>query len=854
MTSTDPSHEHVTSFQKLKFLKTMAEVLVSSLAGSVLGRVVTFAVEHGWNEVVSDNNVRDELEKLQRLLAPMRAVFVDAEKKQCTSSSNALKVWQQNLQDVMYDIDDIVDDASTEALKFQVNDGALNQLKYRIISPIELCGRIRECREKLDEITANAMHLGLHLGAGDGQCSNERQRESYSFVYQPDIIGRDDARDKIVHGILSAKHDDVFVFPLHGLAGIGKTALAKMVYHDPRVRDGFSSRRMWACVSIKFDLKRILQDIIESATGESCKHLNLEHLQRKLREILQNGSYFLVLDDMWTENRNEWEELRNLLSGSRGSIILVTTRKYSVADMVRSSDSWQVEPLPFEKCMEIFTRVAFKHGDEKNHPRLVKIGESIVKKCAGVPLLIKAFGSVLFRTSDERQWLRFQNDSLWKIIKGDDDVLHVLMLSYDALPADLRPCFSYLSIFPKTYEYYRRSIIMLWKAQGLLPLENLSEETDQGNWYIDRLVGSSFFQDPLITFDGSMPHCKMHDLLHHIGRCVLELDSELATVSCEKTQVPETVRHLVWDGEELSHEQEFPMHITKARKARTFACSDNHGSVSGRFLEVLLSKFLLLRVLIISEVSIDELPDSIGSLKHLRYLDLTWNRSLKFLPNSICELINLETLDLYRSDQLAELPTHVNKLISLRYLSLSFKQKQLPEAGLGGWASLTSLQLHSCSELTSLTDGIGCLTALEMLWISDCLKLPCLPAAMKNLSALRELLIDNCPELDLTDKEEAMNGLQSLGSLQIVGLPKLERLPDAFCSASASLRCLLIEQCPKLRELPDCMQHRTDLRVFIQGCPSISRKWMELADKDCHLPVKSSWRNRAYVKQQPPLQ
>ncbi|XP_006661639.1 putative disease resistance protein RGA1 [Oryza brachyantha] len=827
----------------------MAEVLLSSFAVSILGKIVSFVSEHSLNENKSDISVHKELRKLQKSLQSINGVLLDAERKQ--STSDALKEWLRNLKDVVYDIDDILDDVSTEALKRRVDKGMVTQtkclhiyrfkLRRKLLRKKILSSRIREVCEKLNEVAIYRKDFGLTDWAMAGQCSEEPQRESYSFVYQADIIGRDDARDEIIREILRASEcHDLFVLPLLGLGGIGKTALAKMVYHNQQIRERFC-KILWACVSNKFNLKRILQDIIESATGESCKHLNLEQIQKKLRGILQNGNYFLVLDDMWTHNINEWRELRNLLSsGARASVIIVTTRKYVVASMVGTSNPYKVGALPFHECMQIFTRVAFKQGEENKYPSLLKIGESIVKKCAGVPLAIKSLGSLLFTMRDESQWLRVKEDHLCKIIQGDGDIMPVLKLSYNALPPALKPCLSYLSIFPKDFEYYRRCIIMLWMAHGLLRSNNLSDEIDVGNQYIVELIGSSFFQDALITFDGSMPHCKMHDIVHDLGRYVL--DTDLAIVNCDGQEVSETVRHLVWDYKDFSHEQEFPGHLIKARKARTFVSSCNPGSLSKKFLQVLLSKFLLLRVLIISGAWIDELPDSIGNLKHLRYVDLTWNKSIKFLPNSICKLINLQTLDLYRCDHLIELPRDVNKLISLRYLSLTCKQKHFPEGGLCGWASLTYLQLHSCSELTSLTEQIGCLTALQMLWISDCPKLPSLPASMKHLSALQELFIENCPELDLMNTEEAMDGLWSLRTLQIIGLPKLERLPVTLCSASRSLQYLLIEKCPKLREILNYMQdlakdtnHR---RVFIKDCPGISRRGMKETDEDLHHPVK----------------
>ncbi|KAI9196171.1 hypothetical protein LWI28_021626 [Acer negundo] len=321
---------------------------------------------------------------------------------------------------------------------------------------------------------------------------------------------------------------------------------------------------------------------------------------------------------------------------------------------------------------------------------------------------------------------------------------------------------------------------------------------------------------------GSFVYFKMHDLMHDL---VLSMtNNECSTVNSSSPIITSTVRHVSFvDADTIK--DGLPSFESSIGHLRTILVPSDEIKPDQSFVDSCILRFPRLRALDLSGSSIEVLPKKIGNLRHLRYLDLNGNRKLKKLSKSICKLQKLETLFLSGCSELKEIPRELRYLISLRRLSITTKQKCLPENIMGCLNSLRVFHISGCENLEYLCS----LKALQTMLISKCPSLLSLPCDIKYSTSLKTLLIRNCEKLDLRIEMEEDDSRQDLNSTRIQlqsiiikGLPNVEELPQWLLHGN-TLESLTIDECPNFIALPESLQNLQSLQhLFIFDCPKLT--------------------------------
>ncbi|KAL7122809.1 hypothetical protein ACP275_01G067000 [Erythranthe tilingii] len=291
-------------------------------------------------EIGRITGVGEEMKKLSSTLTTIQAVVEDAEMKQI--ESKAIQNWLLKLNDLIYEIDDIMDEYATENSKLkQKNNKLVRYTPKQLFFRREIGKKIQQVTEQLDAVAAERLkfHLrGIDFLERPIEVAATRETGSHLNVSRH-VYGRRKDAKKVVDVLVNFARDneEISILRIVGVGGLGKTTFAQLVYNDQRVVEHFE-KRIWVCVSNNFDVKTLLKAMIESEGTASAHDLvHLDTLQRLLWEMLNNKRYLLVLDDVWNECQEKWAELKNVVAcGSKGSSIIVTTRLKKVADIMET--------------------------------------------------------------------------------------------------------------------------------------------------------------------------------------------------------------------------------------------------------------------------------------------------------------------------------------------------------------------------------------------------------------------------------------------------------------------------------------------------------------------------------------
>ncbi|CAN6693809.1 unnamed protein product [Malus baccata var. baccata] len=693
----------------------MAEGVLFNVAERIIGRLGSLAFQ----EIGLIWGVQDELHKLQEIVAGFQGVLLDAEQKQ---TNNEVKMWLESVEDVVYEADDLLDEFNTEAQQRQMMCGntkmskkvrlffsSSNQLAFRL----KMGHKIKDLNKRLREV-ASRRAFPLEVNREDTRFII-RERITHSFVPKENIIGRDEDKKAIIQLLLDPiSTENVSIISIVGFGGLGKTALAQLIFNDEVIQNHFELK-IWSCISNVFELDIVVKKILK------VNKIDMDELQNDLRRKVDGEKYLIVLDDVWNENREKWLSLKYLLmGGEKGSKILITTRSETVATISDTAKPYSLRGLNQEDSWSLFKEMAFKDGKEPENSTIKAIGKEVAIKCQGVPLAIRTIGGMLHTKYHETEWLNFKENKLSRINQEENEILPTLKLSYDVLPSHLKHCFAYCSLFPPDYEIYVPMLIRLWVAQGFIKSsgENDSLE-DVAYGYFMELLCRSFFQEENDEF-GIIKSCKMHDLMNELVVSVSGVGS--AVVDLNQKKFHEKLRHVSFNFHVDPSKWEVPTSLLNAKKIRTFLlpCQEYRSfSVDNSFYATIISNFKSLRMLSLNGLGIKKLPNCLKKTKHLRYLDLSGNL-IKRLPDWIVGLSNLRYLDLTWCDLLVELPRDIKKMINLRHLLVEgcYGLTRMPR-GLGELNGLRTLNTFVFSENNSLlrdnAAGLGELGRLKEL-------------------------------------------------------------------------------------------------------------------------------------------
>ncbi|KAL7115337.1 hypothetical protein ACP275_04G177700 [Erythranthe tilingii] len=498
---------------------------------------------------------------------------------------------------------------------------------------------------------------------------------------ESNMVGLSNLFMKIKNRLINSSESERMTVSLYGMAGIGKTTLAKKLFQDPLIVSRYS-RLVFVTVGPKYRLADILVDILTQVNPDIDEIMLMKGekvlagLKRMVYESLKHLRFLIVLDDVW-EIDLYFVLLELFPDEKKGSRVLVTTRMKEVADSVKPLNIFEIPFLNKKESWDLLREKVF--GEQESLPyELEKAGKKIAENCEGLPLTIVTVANILSKADKTLEhWNKVADEKQNSVYKDAyDQMSKVLYPSYDYLDQHLKACFLHIGAFPQNYLLNLPQLTSLLSAEGFLNSESMYYYAPTNNYAYDR---SGYFDDlyatNVIVRNGTFDF-HLHSSFWYLCNKEAARTKLFYALNCHGDTLLgegiESQRRLCIRNNVLLAIKDVHNSIASDSKVRSLLCT---GYFHKYPVPLFLEHLRLLRVLEARSIRFYEFPMEVLKLVQLRYLALLYNGNI---PSSISKLWNLQYLIVVRHPRLVKsvgnllyLPIEIWNMNELKYLYTS---------------------------------------------------------------------------------------------------------------------------------------------------------------------------------------
>ncbi|KAK1439339.1 hypothetical protein QVD17_05155 [Tagetes erecta] len=489
------------------------------------------------------------------------------------------------------------------------------------------------------------------------------------------------------------------VIAVVGMAGLGKTTLAKRLYRDPYIVYFFDIR-IWCYVSQEYVKRDLLLGILSSIVEVTNRNYSMsdEQLGEQIYRGLKGQKYLVVLDDIW--DNKAWKELEMYFPDDRnGSRILLTTRNI---DLTLEATSHRLRLRTARESWRMLQNMVFENG--KCPWRLYDVGKKISLKCYGLPLALSITAGLLRSKWTRAYWKEVAESLSNYIVRDPNQYMDTLALSYNHLPSHLRPCFLYLGVFPGDCDISVHKLIRLWVAQGFIDQTGSKTLEDVAEDYLMDLLGRSLVIVSKKGDDGQVKACHVHDLLRSL--CMTKANEEgfspisyrYGRVSSALSAVP--AAEIEKDPSPSTSSEHSMEHVNFV-----LCCPVELGECFQVGRPVDRDTYKSLRILDIETIFIFSFPTDVLDLVNLRYLAIRSEDGNP--PTSISNLTHLQIL-IISSTMNIVVPRTTWDIKCLRHLYIKSGQNLIEDFSSGKFVET----LDNLQTISSVCPSPSCLSIL----------------------------------------------------------------------------------------------------------------------------------------------